>query len=420
MADLPFTQIPEHWKLERLDHLFRVVKEPAYLNDPPVSAFIDGVVTLRSNRPDAIIKGSGQEIGYKHIEAGDLVISGMNAHLGGLGISDSSGKCTPVYTVMRKTVDLDQRFISYYLWHAAQSGYIKSLVNAVRYNSADFGPETVKRFMVPVPPLDEQRRIANYLDNQLSVVNNLIQTKRDQIDVAREISVTNLFLDLKRHNPIASNYQLPWLDFAVGQKIQFGRMFDVSLGKMLQIEPKSDDDVLLPYLNSASVNDFLSNPEKRMWANPKEFKNCQVLHGDLIVIEGGDVGRSKFYEGEPIIIQNSLHRVRSFSGNSLKYAHAILNAIRHSGYFEIICNVATIRHLTLEKLAELPIPYYAPSVQDDIGKSYEENTKHVSEKLSLLADSITRLGEYKTSLITGAVTGTFDVTTGRSVASWSN
>ena len=57
MSDLPFIQIPSHWKLERLDHLFRVIKEPSRLDDPPVSAFIDGVVTLRSNRPDAIIKG---------------------------------------------------------------------------------------------------------------------------------------------------------------------------------------------------------------------------------------------------------------------------------------------------------------------------------------------------------------------------
>ena len=52
MADLPFTQIPTHWRLERLDHLFRVVKEPARIDDPPVSAFIDGVVTLKPSRRD--------------------------------------------------------------------------------------------------------------------------------------------------------------------------------------------------------------------------------------------------------------------------------------------------------------------------------------------------------------------------------
>lgn len=169
MADLPFNSIPAGWRMERLDRLFRVVKEDARIDDEPISAFIDGVVTLRSNRPDAIIKSSGQEIGYKHIEKGDLVISGMNAHLGGLGISDSSGKCTPVYTVLRKIVPLEERYISYYLWHTAQSGYIRSLVNAVRYNSSDFGPEVIKRFMVLVPPLDEQVKIADYLDEQTKI-----------------------------------------------------------------------------------------------------------------------------------------------------------------------------------------------------------------------------------------------------------
>jgi type I restriction enzyme S subunit len=354
--------------------------------------------------------------GYNIVESGDIVLrlTDLQNDKKSLrtGLVQERGIITSAYTTIRPT-GVDARWLAYTLHSYDIQKIFYALGSGLR-QSMKF--DDLKSLAIAVPPLEEQRRIADYLDNQLSVVNNLIQTKRDQIDVAREISVTNLFLDLKRHNPIASNYQLPWLDFAVGQKIQFGRMFDVSLGKMLQTEPKSEDDLLLPYLNSASVNDFLSNPDKRMWVNPKEFKNCQVLRGDLIVIEGGDVGRSKFYEGEPTIIQNSLHRVRSFSGNSLKYAHAILNAVRHSGYFEIICNVATIRHLTLEKLSELPIPYYAPSVQEEIGKSYEENTKHVSEKLSLLTDSITRLGEYKTSLITGAVTGTFDVSTGRSVA----
>lgn len=163
MTNLPFESIPSNWKMERLDRLFRVINEDAHDSDEPISAFIDGSVTLRSNRPEVTIKGSGKEIGYKHIEKNDLVISGMNAHLGGLGISDSSGKCTPIYTVLRKKVELDENFIAFYLWHSAQSGYVKSLVNAVRYNSSDFGPETVKRFIVPVPPIEEQREIAEYL-----------------------------------------------------------------------------------------------------------------------------------------------------------------------------------------------------------------------------------------------------------------
>jgi type I restriction enzyme S subunit len=188
ISTLPFGALPNNWKIERLDRLFRVVKENARADDEPVSAFIDGVVTLRSNRPEAVIKGSGQEIGYKHLEKNDLVISGMNAHLGGLGISDSSGKCTPVYTILRKTGEIHERFISYYLWHAARSGYIKSLVNAVRYNSADFGPETVKNFMVPVPPIPEQKAIADFLDEQISILERTIDLKEKQIACLKEES----------------------------------------------------------------------------------------------------------------------------------------------------------------------------------------------------------------------------------------
>jgi type I restriction enzyme S subunit len=163
--------LPAGWVLTRLDRVYNQRREPSRLYDEPVSAFIDGVVTLRSQRPNQIIKGSGNEVGYKHVERGDLVISGMNAHLGGLGVSDSAGKCTPVYTVLYKTSLLDDRFVSYSMWAAAKSGYIGSLVTAVRYNSSDFTAETVKKLFIALPPLEEQRRIADFLESTIWLAN---------------------------------------------------------------------------------------------------------------------------------------------------------------------------------------------------------------------------------------------------------
>lgn len=248
MADLPFRELPSNWKLERLDRLFHVIKEAARIDDEPVSAFIDGVVTLRSNRPDAIIKGSGQEIGYKHLEKGDLVISGMNAHLGGLGISDSSGKCTPVYTILRKSVNLEERFISYYLWHAAQSGYIKSLVNAVRYNSADFGPETVKKFMVPVPPLQIQQKIADYLDLSQEKLNVAISKRLEQVELIELAKMAKL-IDVVNNN-LGEIFQTRTLNsLCISNEVELGR------GTVISNEDIANEPGDFPIYSSAKDND---------------------------------------------------------------------------------------------------------------------------------------------------------------------
>jgi type I restriction enzyme, S subunit len=102
-----FQHIPQHWEVARIDRLFEQRNEESLPDDKLVSAFITGEVTLRENKSENIIKSSGMEIGYKRIRIGDLAISGMTAHLGGLGISDSDGKCSPVYLVLKPMVEID-------------------------------------------------------------------------------------------------------------------------------------------------------------------------------------------------------------------------------------------------------------------------------------------------------------------------
>jgi len=169
VATVPYAERqPAHWKVIRLDRLFSVRDEPADGTEPLLTAFIDGVVTLRENRPEATIKSSGKELGYQRAYPGDLVISGMNAHLGGLGISDSYGKCTPVYIVMKPTVGVSKAYFSYLLRHMAKSGYIGSLTNTIRYNSSDFKKDDVKLMQVLLPPIEEQEGIASSVEQQVA------------------------------------------------------------------------------------------------------------------------------------------------------------------------------------------------------------------------------------------------------------
>lgn len=168
-ATVPYSELqPSHWRVVRLDRLFSIRNEAADGSEPLLTAFIDGVVTLRENRPEATIKSSGKELGYQRAYSGDLVISGMNAHLGGLGISDSYGKCTPVYIVMKPLVGVSKTYFSYLLRHMAKSGYIGSLTNTIRYNSSDFKKDDVKLMQVLLPPITEQEQIASSVEQQVA------------------------------------------------------------------------------------------------------------------------------------------------------------------------------------------------------------------------------------------------------------
>ena len=70
--------------------------------------------------------------------------------------------------------------------------------------------------------------------------------------------------------------------------------FLMQLGKMLQNEPSGLPDVEITYLKALHVNWNRVTTEDlpKMWASPSERENYAVQNGDLLVCEGGEVGRA--------------------------------------------------------------------------------------------------------------------------------
>src|SRR5258708_4002145 len=92
-------QVPKKWRLERAKYLFRNIVRPPLDDDKIITAFRDGQVTLRENRRSEGYTFAVKEVGYQHIQKGDLVIHTMDAFAGAIGVSDSDGKSTGEYAV---------------------------------------------------------------------------------------------------------------------------------------------------------------------------------------------------------------------------------------------------------------------------------------------------------------------------------
>jgi type I restriction enzyme S subunit len=105
-----------------------------------------------------------QEIGYQGIRKDDLVVHSMDGFAGAIGVSDSDGKASPVVHAYRVRNAFDSRFIAYFLRTMALSGYIESLAKGIRERSTSFDAATLANLLLPCPSLDEQRRIADFLD----------------------------------------------------------------------------------------------------------------------------------------------------------------------------------------------------------------------------------------------------------------
>jgi len=179
-------EVPEHWKTYRLDRLFDLRKESPQPGDPRVTGYLDGRVTLRSNVPGQKIKGVIKDAGWQRVYPGDFAISGMNAHMGGMGVSDALGQCSPIYLILIPHQGVNPHFISHAVREQAFSGALRALVNTIRFNSADFKREDIKKVWVSIPPLPEQTTIVRFLDHIDRHIRRSIRAKQKLIKLLEE------------------------------------------------------------------------------------------------------------------------------------------------------------------------------------------------------------------------------------------
>lgn len=178
--------MPYHWDKTRAKNLFHKQSRPVRDEDDVVTCFRDGVVTLRKNRRTTGFTESTQWSGYQGIRKGDLVIHVMDAFAGSIGVSDSDGKSTPVYSVCSSKTDVNNYYYAYLLREMARAGFIQSLYRGIRERSSDFRFDVFAGLFLPVPPRHEQDQIVRYLDWKVSQINKLVNAKSKQINLLNE------------------------------------------------------------------------------------------------------------------------------------------------------------------------------------------------------------------------------------------
>lgn len=172
----------------------------------------------------------------------------------------------------------------------------------------------------------------------------------------------------------------------------------ITLGKMLQNDASSLQDVELPYVRAASIGQdgkLRYSDAKTMWFKPNEIEMLSLLKGDVLVVEGGDVGRSiVLSQDEPGWgFQNSINRVRPFPGNDGRFLQYQIEHLRACGYLRLICNAVSFHHLTAEKLAAVQIRVPTSSQQQGIADYLDIETAKIDHLIAKQRKLISLLEE---------------------------
>lgn len=140
--------------------------------------------------------------------------------------------------------------------------------------------------------------------------------------------------------------------------VHVGDLFEVQLGKMLNKEAKAKGPQF-KYLGNSNVKwgHFDLSNLNAMYFNEKEINKFSLRVDDIVMCEGGEVGRCAIWQGqeENIYYQKALHRLRSKGKVSPYFFQAYIESIAGTKLLDDYTTRTSIAHLTREKLLVLPI-----------------------------------------------------------------
>ena len=190
--------------------------------------------------------------------------------------------------------------------------------------------------------------------------------------------------------------------------------YSVELGKMLDAK-RITGRHLIPYLRNRDVQWDKVRVEDLplMDIVPSEFSRYTVKKGDLLVCEGGQVGRCAFWNNElPICgYQKALHRIRANdpTRDVPRFFFYQMNLAAGLGVFAADGNENTIAHLTCEKLRSYRFPFPPFEEQEEIARFLDVELQTLNTAIARFEREITLLREYRTRLTADVVTGKLDV-----------
>lgn len=239
----------------------------------------------------------------------------------------------------------------------------------------------IAKIEIPLPPLEEQHRIAAILEK----VDELRQKRQQAIEKLDQL-LQATFIDMFG-DPVSN--PKGWELKAVGD------VSESKLGKMLDKKKQSSENDQYKYLRNANVQWFKFDLSDlfEMEFNEKDRKNCELKYDDILVCEGGEPGRAAIWKDqlENCYFQKALHRVRLDTSKILpEYFVWLFWFYSKNGGFDDYITVATIAHLTGVKMKAMKIPIPSLKLQEDFKQKVLEidNLKTKHEQSSKLVENL--------------------------------
>lgn len=408
-------KVPNHWQIKKIKFISNVIMgqspKSEECNDLGIGIpFLQGNAEFGSLYPtEKYYCDSPNKICPK-----DSILLSVRAPVGALNKADKE------YGIGRGlcSIDPNENVYTNYFWY-----YLHVLKNELAMYSTGsifdaVSIDEVKNVITFIPPFEEQQSIAAFLDYKTEKIDKLIEKKEQLLKLLEEKRIALITQSVTKGldpdvemkpsgvdwlGDIPEHWEVKKLKFVVSEKLKYGaneeaELDDPTLPRYIRITDMAED-------GSLRDDTFKSLPENI--AEPYLLKDGDILFAR----SGATVGKNFVYHEKwgKAAYAGYLIRARLKENYSFRYLSYFLQSKSYWDWISSIFIQATIQNVSGEKYANMNLAFPPKKEQNEIVNTLDKETEIIDSLSYKIKEAIDRLREYRTSLITSAVTGKIDV-----------
>lgn len=175
--------VPAHWLVEKIKYHLHIKTQKNMGDKQVLSLYRDHGIVPKDSRDDNHNVTSEDTSSYRFVKVGDFVVNKMKAWQGSVAVSQYEGIVSPAYFVY-EFVDksFNKQYFHYLLRNKSYTTEFMRLSGGIRVGQWDLPAEAFENTLILIPPVEEQRQIADYLDKKCKEIEEIIAEKQSQIE----------------------------------------------------------------------------------------------------------------------------------------------------------------------------------------------------------------------------------------------
>ena len=408
-------EVPSHWESFPLFVQAKISSITNHIDKELLSVYLDRGVVRFSDVDEKRTNVTSLDLSkYQLVRKGNLVLNNQQAWRGSVGVSSYEGIVSPAYLILELSNKFDPHYANYLFRNGSMVSHYLIASKGVGTIQRNLYWGNLRRTPIFIPPLSEQQKIAQFLDDKTAKIDQAVDLAEKQIALLKEHKQILIQNTVTR----GLNPDVPLKDSGVEWIGQVPEHWEVKKLKNIAVifngaTPSSNNqdywDGNIVWITPKDINNIkiITSSERKI--TQKGYENCGsylVSPGNIVITTRAPIGKVAITDVELCTNQGCKSLVLNEKINNVfLYYYLIVS----TEYLNSLGSGTTFMELSGTALGIVKVPLPAIQEQQKIADYLDKQTAKIDQAIALKTAHIEKLREYKSVLINDVVTGKVQV-----------